>query len=106
MLAFTSCCFMPDWFSFTSPLRSNQRSLFGFLNSAEPYGFQNFLSQASNSDLYTPDILWNYLRVNLEPSILASPDGHRWALATEVLERCESQGGEEIHIKLLKPLLF
>ena len=47
----------------------NQRSLFGFLNSAEPGGFRDFLSNASENDLYTPDRLWDYLRVNLEPSI-------------------------------------
>ena len=38
----------------------------------------------------------------LEPSILASPDGQRWALAMEVLERCEAMGGEDIHLRLLK----
>ena len=46
----------------------------------------------------------DYLRVNLEPSILASPDGHRWALAAEALERCESLGGDELHVKLLKTI--
>ena len=55
----------------------NQRSIFGFLNSAEPQGFQDFLRNASAADLYGPDRLWDYLRITLEPSILASPDGHR-----------------------------
>ena len=82
----------------------NQRSLFGFLNSAELFGFQDFLKHAEDEKLYTPDMLWDYLRANLEPSILASPDGHRWALAAEALERCESQDGNEIHIKLLKTI--
>ena len=82
----------------------NQRSLFGFLNSAELFGFQDFLKRAEDGKLYTPDMLWDYLRANLEPSILASPDGHRWALAAEALERCESQDGNEIHIKLLKTI--
>ena len=82
----------------------NQRSLFGFLNSAERYGFQDFLKHAEAEMLYTPDMLWDYLRANLEPSILASPDGHRWALAAEALERCEALGGEEIHVKLLKTI--
>ena len=82
----------------------NQRSLFGFLNSAELFGFQDFLKHAEDEKLYMPDMLWDYLRANLEPSILASPDGHRWALAAEALERCESQDGNEIHIKLLKTI--
>ena len=80
----------------------NQRSIFGFLNSAEPQGFQDFLRDASDDEIYAPDRLWDYLRINLEPSILASPDGHRWALAMEVLERCEAMGGEDIHLRLLK----
>ena len=82
----------------------NQRSLFGFLNSAELYGFQDFLKHAEDKELYTPTLLWDYLRANLEPSILASPDGHRWALAAEALERCEAQGGDEIHVKLMKTI--
>ena len=80
----------------------NQRSIFGFLNSSEPYGFQDFLKYAGDSERYSPDRLWDYLRANLEPSILASPDGHRWASAVEALERCESIGGDALHIKLLK----
>lgn len=82
----------------------NQRSIFGFLNSAEPHGFQDFLSRANDNELYGPDRLWNYLRANMEPSILASPDGHRWALAAEALERCEAAGGDALHIKLLKTI--
>ena len=82
----------------------NQRSIFGFLNSAEPHGFQNFLNQANAGELYGPDRLWDYLRSNLEPSILASPDGHRWALAAEALERCEAIGGDALHVRLLKTI--
>jgi len=82
----------------------NQRSIFGFLNSAEPYGFQDFLRRTDDQTLYRPDHLWNYLRANLEPSILASPDGHRWALAAEALERCESVGGDALHVRLLKSI--
>lgn len=82
----------------------NQRSIFGFLNSAEPHGFQDFLHYAPDEALYEPHMLWDYLRVNLEPSILASPDGHRWAMAAEAIERCESLGGDVLHVHLLKSL--
>ena len=82
----------------------NQRSIFGFLNSSEPHGFQDFLNTASAGALYGADRLWDYLRANLEPSILASPDGHRWALAAEALERCEAIGSNELHICLLKTI--
>lgn len=82
----------------------NQRSIFGFLNSSEPHGFQDFLSHTQDDQLYGPDRLWDYLRANLEPSILASPDGHRWALAAEALERCETLGGDALHVRLLKTI--
>jgi len=82
----------------------NQRSIFAFLNSAEPFGFQDFLRIAEHQAVYGPDRLWDYLRVNLEPSILASPDGHRWALAAEVIERCEAVGGDNLHLRILKTL--
>lgn len=82
----------------------NQRSIFGFLNSAEPQGFQDYLRIADDNDTYGPDRLWDYLRVNLEPSILASPDGHRWAQAVDAIERCGSRGGTEIHLRLLKAI--
>lgn len=80
----------------------NQRSLFGFLNSAEPFAFQDFLIRGEVTDLYTVELLWEYLRTNLESSILASPDGHRYALAVEAIDRCEAQLTEELHLNLLK----
>lgn len=82
----------------------NQRTIFGFLNSAEPHGFQDFLRHSQDDTVYGPVQLWDYLRANLEPSILASPDGHRWALAVEALERCESIGGDALHLELLKTI--
>ncbi len=82
----------------------NQRSIFGFLNSTEPRGFQDFLRSTQDGELYLPDQLWDYLRFNLEPSIMASPDGHRWALAVDALERCESMGGGQLHLHLVKTI--
>lgn len=80
----------------------NQRSVFGFLNSGEPHGFQEFLRNGGDADTYDAPRLWDYLRSNLEPSILASPDGHRWSSAVEVVERCEAAQGERVHVDLLK----
>ncbi len=80
----------------------NQRSLFSFLNSTEPLGFQDYLQTAKGRDLYAPEILWDYLRINLEPSIVASPDGHRWAIAVDALERCYASGGDDLQFRLLK----
>ena len=82
----------------------NQRSIFGFLNSSEPAGFQEFLRRAEDPELYPPHLLWEYLRLNLEPSIMASPDGHRWALAVEAIERCQALGGQDLHLRLLETI--
>ncbi len=80
----------------------NQRSVFGFLNSSEPLGFQDFLRRADEASLYTPDELWDYLRFNLEPSIMASPDGHRWAVAVDAVARCEASDLDGLHLRALK----
>lgn len=83
----------------------SQRSIFGFLNSGEPFGFQSFLRDTPEGDgAYDLPRLWDYLRVNLEPSILASPDGHRWALAVDALERCEARGGDAEHVAVAKSI--
>ena len=82
----------------------NQRSIFGFLNSTEPRGFQDFLGHADDGEIYTAERLWDYLRVNLEPSIMASPDGHRWAVAVDALDRCEAAGGGDTELRTLKTI--
>lgn len=82
----------------------NERSVFGFLASVEPFGFRSYLQSAtmSKSRWYQPDDYWDYLRANLEPAILASPDGHRWAQAVEAVERSEAKGGDELQVALVK----
>ena len=35
---------------------------------------------------------------------MASPDGHRWALAVDALERCQGLGGGELHLRLLETI--
>jgi hypothetical protein len=81
----------------------NERSTFGFLASREPLGFVEFLggSTVEWTSMFGPSRYWDYLRVNLEPAILASPDGHRWAVASEAVERAESKGSA-LHIELTK----
>lgn len=81
----------------------SQRSIFGFLTSAEPFGFQEYLATTpSDGPLFSPEQLWDYLRSNLEPAILASPDGHRWSTAVDAIERCETRGGTQDHLRILK----
>lgn len=77
----------------------NERSLFGFLASAEPNGFTEFLQRTTlaSGKTFGPAELWDYLQVNLEPAIMASPDGHRWAQAAEAIARA---GRDGTHLRL------
>lgn len=83
----------------------NERSVFGFLTSAEPGGFYDFLRTFPNDskELFGPNLFWDYLRINLEPAILASNDSHRWAQAADAIERCEARG-TAIHVRLAKSI--
>ena len=77
----------------------NERSLFGFLASAEPRGCTEFLQRTTlaSGKTFGPAELWDYLQVNLEPAIMASPDGHRWAQAAEAIARA---GRDGTHLRL------
>ncbi len=82
----------------------NERSTFGFLSSVEPHGFRSYLNSTliSEATWYRPSDYWDYLRSNLEPAILASPDGHRWAQAVEAVERAEAKTGDPLLVVLIK----
>jgi energy-coupling factor transporter ATP-binding protein EcfA2 len=82
----------------------NERSTFGFLSSVEPHGFRSYLNSTlvSEASWYRPSDYWDYLRSNLEPAILASPDGHRWSQAVEAVERAEAKTGDPLLVDLIK----
>ena len=82
----------------------NERSTFGFLSSVEPHGFRTYLNSTlvSEASWYRPSDYWDYLRSNLEPAILASPDGHRWSQAVEAVERAEAKTGDALLVSLIK----
>lgn len=82
----------------------NERSTFGFLSSVEPHGFRSYLNTTLRSEAswYRPSDYWDYLRANLEPAILASPDGHRWSQAVEAVERAEAKTGDVLLVSLIK----
>jgi len=83
----------------------NERSTFGFLSSREPLGFAEFLETTPLSGLptYTPAALWDYLRANLEPAILASTDSHRWSTGVDAVARAEAKGSP-LHAALTKTI--
>ncbi len=81
----------------------NERSSFGFLSSREPHAFAEFLDESPISvrSMYEPARYWEYLRANMEPAILASPDGHRWSAAVDAVERAEAKGSA-LHVAVTK----
>ncbi|ECH8658389.1 ATP-binding protein [Salmonella enterica subsp. enterica] len=84
----------------------NERSIFGFISSVEPSGFSHYLKTTNfdNYSNYGPSNYWDYLRANLEPSILASSDGHRWAQAVDAVERTESKTSNVFLVNLIKSI--
>ena len=82
----------------------NERSTFGFLSSVEPHGFRSYLNSTlrENASWYRPSDYWDYLRSNLEPAILASPDGHRWSQAVEAVERAEAKTEDALLVSMIK----
>lgn len=80
----------------------NERSVFGFLSSAEPSGFQDFLEHASNDGAtYDPAMLWDYLAANFGMALAGGNDGSRFSLAYEAIERAGAKG-DGIHVALTK----
>ncbi|MBY5841273.1 ATP-binding protein [Rhizobium leguminosarum] len=79
----------------------NERSVFGFLSSAEPSGFQEHLNREGEGNTYNPDQLWDYLVSNFGMALASGPDGARFSLAFEAIERVSAKGSK-LHIALTK----
>lgn len=84
----------------------NERSTFGFLSSSEPHGFRAYLNSTSAEEAtwYLPSNYYDYLKANLEQTILASTDGHRWAQAVEAVERAEAKSADPLHVSVIKSI--
>lgn len=81
----------------------NQRSIFSFLMSAEPYGFNHYLKQTSleQFSIYTPDMFWDYIDDNLGNMILASEHAKLWLLAQMAVARYHARN-DVLAIRLIK----
>jgi len=80
----------------------NERSIFGFLSSAEPAGFQQFLAGTEvGQGTYDPSMLWDYLAANFGMALASGPDGSRFSLAFEAIDRAGAKGGA-LHVALTK----
>ena len=67
----------------------NQRSLFSFLNSSEPYGFKSFVEKWDGDieKFYGLQDFWHYLDINYSNLINNSKDGHKWILANDCVDK-------------------
>ncbi|MFZ2404952.1 MAG: hypothetical protein WAW41_07425 [Methylobacter sp.] len=81
----------------------NERSVFGFLASAEPHGFVEFLQNNSVGDSidYGPDQLWDYLAANFGMALASGKDSHRFSLAFEAIDRAAAKGSS-VHVSVTK----
>lgn len=82
----------------------NERSVFGFLASAEPAGFDEHLKtthQDHAATTYDPDQLWDYLAANFGMALTGGPDGARFSLAFEAIDRAAAKGSD-LHVALTK----
>ncbi len=79
------------WSLFRSKIAQNERSLFAFLSSHEPHGFQDFLirSTASTKEapLYGLPELYDYVASALGLAAFTGSDSRKWALISHALDR-------------------
>jgi len=70
-------------------LAQNERSLFSFLGSNEPFGFQNFLEETKYQPelpiLYSIADLYDYLYMSIGSALFHTSYGRRWAQIEEAL---------------------
>jgi hypothetical protein len=79
----------------------NERSLFAFLASSEPFAFQEFLRETTlKGGAYRLDHLYDYVMASLGPSLFAQHRGKAWAEVQSVLDRLHD--ASELEIRLAK----
>jgi len=79
------------WPLFRSKVAQNERSLFAFLTSHEPHGFQEFLQSAATSPalapLYDLPRLYDYVTGALGLASITGRDARQWSLMASALDR-------------------
>jgi len=92
---------------FRSRLAQNERSLFAFLSSGEPYGFQEFLQTStwpdSGSPFYRLDRLYDYVTAALGSGLYVHSRGRRWAEIEEALDRLP-RDADEVDTRVVKTI--
>ena len=84
----------------------NERSLFALLNSSEPYGFQDFLTNQTYDGCVLPTFrlsnLYDYIHTALGSSLYTSRDGTKWSEIESAIERLPDPS--PMTVKLIKTI--
>lgn len=81
------------WPLFRGKLAQNERSLFVFLTSHEPYGLQDFLHHkefhphTNEAPFYRLEWLYDYIKISLGAGLYRGEAGRRWAELETTLDR-------------------
>ncbi len=83
-------------------LAQNERSLFAFLTSYEPWSLQDYLTSVVDSDttalpIYRLTHLYDYVEATLGPSLFARASGRRWVELAEACMQVASKGAMAQH---------
>ena len=89
---------------FRQRLGQNERSIFAFLGSGEPFGFRAFLAQTSHDTVrgYTLADLYDYVVANTAVRLTATVGDRTWSAAEQALRKYDSDGTVELHRALIK----
>ena len=83
-------------------LAQNERSLFAFLSSGEPYGFQEFLQSeylsAGKSEPFRLDRLFDYVTTSLGGALYSQYRGKVWAEVQSALDRLHDASPLELRV--------
>lgn len=83
-------------------LAQNERSLFTFVSSPEPFGLREFLQRTpvgpNTVALYTPDALYDYVTASLGTALYQDVGGRRWSQVEATLDRLRDGTPLEVHI--------
>ena len=87
-----------------SGVAQNRRSLASFVTGYEPLGLRYFVEKAYSGDLYTLDMLWDYINENISTSLVSSPYFHKWVHATEAISRTEKKCDVSLAVRIAKTI--
>jgi len=82
-------------------LAQNERSLFAFLTSGEPFAFQDFLAKGTwekSGPTYRLDHLYDYVSTALGSALYSQHRGKNWAEVQSVLERLHDADVLEVRV--------